>query len=338
MGQLAYCVDEITEAKPVLGEGARGSVSIFADGDGSLDILAQDAALVGFSISGRRALSDVMAQDAIVLGDAVLVECADADAGSLAALIRLDERAARSGASLIVSTHIDALEDVFGCVDRSEARILVGASRGERIVALGQALATLRSDRVREMEEGERNTLARLTDEVTRLARKLDGFSSDGASPTSPNSVGSNGGDGSMRLASPTQGYRYLSREDEMAHKPRTPLPDPRMIKSIIRERQRRCEFFDTELFADPAWDILLDLTAARAEHRRVSVTSLCIAANVPATTALRWISQMVDMQLLARVQDDTDRRRAFIVLTDNAADAMARYFDSLGTSQISPI
>jgi len=36
---------------------------------------------------------------------------------------------------------------------------------------------------------------------------------------------------------------------------------------------------------ADPAWDMLLDLTAARAESRAVSVSSLCIAAGVPTTT-----------------------------------------------------
>ena len=111
----------------------------------------------------------------------------------------------------------------------------------------------------------------------------------------------------------------------------RPPLPDPRLVRRIIRQRQLRGRFFDTELFADPAWDMLLDLTAARAEHLRVSVTSLCIASGVPPTTALRWIGQMTEAGLLERVEDDADRRRAFIALTDKAADAMARYFHELG-------
>ena len=76
---------------------------------------------------------------------------------------------------------------------------------------------------------------------------------------------------------------------------------------------------------------MLLDLTAARSEHARVSVTSLCIASGVPPTTALRWIGQMTDAGLFERVEDDTDRRRAFIALTDRAADAMARYFAEIG-------
>ncbi|WP_234024876.1 winged helix DNA-binding protein [Tsuneonella amylolytica] len=102
-------------------------------------------------------------------------------------------------------------------------------------------------------------------------------------------------------------------------------------MRLIIRQRQLRAQFLGGDLFADPAWDILLDLTAARAEHQRVSVTSLCIASGVPPTTALRWISQMIEVGLLVRVEDDSDRRRAFIELSDKAADAMARYFQELG-------
>jgi hypothetical protein len=111
----------------------------------------------------------------------------------------------------------------------------------------------------------------------------------------------------------------------------RPPLPDPRLVRRIIRQRQLRARYFDGELFADPAWDMLLDLTAARAEHTRVSVTSLCIASQVPPTTALRWIGQMTDAGMLERVEDDLDRRRAFVALSDSTADGMARYFQAIG-------
>ena len=59
-----------------------------------------------------------------------------------------------------------------------------------------------------------------------------------------------------------------------------------------------------------------------------MSVTSLCIASGVPPTAVLRWISHLTEAGLLERVEDDTDRRRAFIQLTDRALDAMARYFN----------
>lgn len=109
-----------------------------------------------------------------------------------------------------------------------------------------------------------------------------------------------------------------------------TALPDPQLIRRIIRQRQQRAHYFDGDLFADPAWDMLLDLAAARAEHRRVSVTSLSIASGVPPTTALRWIGLLIEAGLFERIEDATDRRRAFIVLTDQGADAIARYFRSL--------
>lgn len=113
----------------------------------------------------------------------------------------------------------------------------------------------------------------------------------------------------------------------------RPALPSAVLLRQIIHDRQARALFFDASLFADPAWDMLLDLTAARAEQARVSVTSLCIASGVPPTTALRWIGQLTDAGLLQRVADETDRRRAFIELTDRAADAMARYFAELNDS-----
>ena len=133
----------------------------------------------------------------------------------------------------------------------------------------------------------------------------------------------------SDRLAAP--GYGYRGAQGDPWGRARTPLPESRTVHRLIHQRRLRDRFFDSDLFADPAWDILLDLTAARAEHMRVSVTSLCIASGVPPTTALRWIGQMVEAGLLERVEDETDRRRAFIQLSDKAADVMARYFAELG-------
>jgi DNA-binding MarR family transcriptional regulator len=110
------------------------------------------------------------------------------------------------------------------------------------------------------------------------------------------------------------------------------PPPDPRLVRRVIRRRQLRARYFDGDLFSDPAWDILLDLTAARAEHKRVSVTSACIASGVPASTALRWIKHLSDAKLITRTEDDLDRRRSYISLTDEAALLMARYFADMGS------
>lgn len=107
----------------------------------------------------------------------------------------------------------------------------------------------------------------------------------------------------------------------------RPPMPDSRLIRKVIKLRKRRLRYFDANLFADPAWDMLLDLAAAREEHTRVSVTSLCLASGVPPTTALRWIGQMIESGLLVRTEDSLDKRRAFMTLTDRATNAISRYF-----------
>lgn len=117
--------------------------------------------------------------------------------------------------------------------------------------------------------------------------------------------------------------------EECMIRRSRSSLPDPRMIRNIIKARQMRPRFLDADLFADPAWDMLLDLTAARSEHRRVSVTSLCIASGVPTTTALRWMKLLEQAGYIQRMEDDTDRRRAFVALSESGAAAMARYFEA---------
>lgn len=62
------------------------------------------------------------------------------------------------------------------------------------------------------------------------------------------------------------------------------------------------------------------------------TISSLCTAANVPATTALRWISEMTGMGILVREQDEEDKGPAFISLSGDAATAMARFFDELGS------
>lgn len=123
------------------------------------------------------------------------------------------------------------------------------------------------------------------------------------------------------------------SRLGRAPQPPQPPQPDPRLLRRIIRQRQLRARFFDSELFADPAWDMLLELTAARAENARISVTSLCIASGVPPTTALRWIDQMTKAGLFERRGDAMDRRRSYITMTDKAANAMARFFAELDTS-----
>jgi hypothetical protein len=104
-------------------------------------------------------------------------------------------------------------------------------------------------------------------------------------------------------------------------------LPSPRLLRRIIRNRSYRCEYFPPGLFADPAWDMLLDLAAAHAEGRKVSITSLCLASGVPTTTALRYVELLIASKMCARSPDPKDRRRIWIELTDCGSQAVEAFF-----------
>jgi predicted glycoside hydrolase/deacetylase ChbG (UPF0249 family) len=97
-------------------------------------------------------------------------------------------------------------------------------------------------------------------------------------------------------------------------------------IKRILRARGKRSEHFDSHLFADPAWDILLSLARAEIEHRRTTISELCDRAHVPATTALRWINAMTIEGKLERRPDAFDRRRVYIELSRDSSLSMKAY------------
>ncbi len=301
------------------------AISIFADRQNIRDAIADDAAVAGMRLQEVGDLDLLRDRNAHALGDVIVVDCPAVSGAVLAMLSRLDERAAQLDAQVIVSTSIEGLEDVFACLDRSHPQLLVDPTRGERVIALGRLLTMIPGMKVRDLSDDNRVAMLRLTEQVAQIAQRLERMDERGLTGTGS----------AFRFEAAKVDYKgeqgQESATDRLVQSTRPALPDPRLVRRVIRQRQLRSEFFEDALFADPAWDILLDLTAARAEHLRVSVTSLCIAAGVPPTTALRWITQMVDAGLLKRVEDDTDRRRAFIALSDKAADAMARYFQRLG-------
>jgi DNA-binding MarR family transcriptional regulator len=80
---------------------------------------------------------------------------------------------------------------------------------------------------------------------------------------------------------------------------------------------------------------MLLDLLQAEIVQHRVPVSSLCIAAAVPATTALRWIKAMTDRGLLVRRDDPHDGRRVFIEMAPTTSVSLRHYFKDVGMAVI---
>jgi len=186
----------------------------------------------------------------------------------------------------------DTLDIAWGLLSPADATWVVGSSNHERCVALADLLTA--SPRPASVAESDAVEFRRLSEEAGRIAALLEtlALNADAAEPSLP--------------------------------------PTAPRLRALLRARRLRDRYFAPGLFADPAWDMMIDLMAARIEGGEVSISSLCIAAAVPPTTALRWIREMLHAGLFVRHDDPADRRRAFVTLSEPAADTLALYFAEL--------
>jgi len=228
----------------------------------------------------------------------------DANSALDLALGRLNHMAEERGTTVIASAPIELVDMVAARLTGRTTEILVDPDDAQRVATLATALSGAVEDRyVSDVGKDNAVRLRQLSDEMGRIAATLARLSTGPGSPA-------------VKPSETT-----------------SPSPDveAETVRAVIRARRLRARFFSEELFADPAWDMLLDLLQAEIAQLRVPVSSLCIAAAVPATTALRWIKTMTEQGLFVRRADPHDGRRVFVELAPAASDAMRRYFADVG-------
>jgi hypothetical protein len=113
------------------------------------------------------------------------------------------------------------------------------------------------------------------------------------------------------------------------------PTRHARLAELLYRERGERFEVLKPELVGEPAWDILLDLFVQQSKGKRVSVTSACIASRAPPTTALRWITSLIENGMLVRTEDSGDRRRAYLELSQSSYAKLGNYLENVDQNRI---
>jgi DNA-binding MarR family transcriptional regulator len=264
--------------------------------------------------SGGFRTASVAIEDAVdrldiqAAASAIWVEL-DRDAGApLDRLLdRVEAESGRGSFPAIISAPSAMIDPVAARIRSPEVHLLFDPTPDDRVTTLALATAWTRArTEARNHDISKEPSAARLrqlSDEVSRIAATLARLSvGPGAPPEKP--------------------------EPPSGEAPSVSLDT---VRQVIRARRLRARYFDEELFADPAWDMLLDLLQAEIAQHRVPVSSLCIAAAVPATTALRWIKSMTDAGLFKRRADPHDGRRVFVELSASASDAMRRYFKEVG-------
>lgn len=284
-------------------------VLIAGDSDDALHRAARVVEAAGLRVADRVGLDVALARiDRQARASAMWIELDEDGGGPMDLLldrVNRDVEAGRYGA--VVSARAALLDPLSARLSESRVEILVDAGEGERVAALALALAQAQgNDRLLDVA-GDRNAdrLRQLSDEVSRIAATLARLS------TGPASAG--------------KAIERPASEGDI------PDVSADTIRAVIRARRLRSRYFREDLFADPAWDMLLDLLQAEIAQLRVPVSSLCIAAAVPATTALRWLKTMTQEGLFVRRADPHDGRRVFVELAPDASRALRRYFAEVG-------
>jgi DNA-binding MarR family transcriptional regulator len=104
-----------------------------------------------------------------------------------------------------------------------------------------------------------------------------------------------------------------------------------RAALAIVRMRSVRDRMLGQKIsFADPAWDLLLDLYVAELRGPTLSVSDACVGARVPATTALRWLNHLHAAGAIERIPDPRDKRRVMLRLTPGQISRLDDFFDEL--------
>jgi DNA-binding MarR family transcriptional regulator len=98
----------------------------------------------------------------------------------------------------------------------------------------------------------------------------------------------------------------------------------------VLSSRRAREQFFDRDLFGEPAWDILLALYVTEEAGARFTVSKLAECIGTPLSTAVRWVHALEEKSLVERIAHPTDRRIMFIQLLDKGRSALDSYLAAL--------
>jgi hypothetical protein len=286
--------------------GEEATVLVFADTEAALERCRRTAEARRCRVGGAAPLAEAAARlDRQVGVDSVLIEVEGPGAAAFAELAPKLVAAADCGRYRgVVVAPGPLAADILPPHPSTRIHWLFGATGFETMLALSDSVRRT-EPRLRDIKGPVAPRLQQLSEEAARIAATLSELAEEEAVAPPP------GADG------------------------RVPV-DAALVRAIIRARRLRDQYFRSALFADPAWDMLLDLFAARLERRPVAVSSLCIASAVPSTTALRWIRTLTDQGVFVRLSDPTDGRRVFIELSDKSAAGMKGYLEAV--QRISPV
>lgn len=95
-------------------------------------------------------------------------------------------------------------------------------------------------------------------------------------------------------------------------------------VRQYLKTMANRASVLGADLFADPAWIIILEVYLAQHDRKPISVSSACIGSGAPPSTALRHIMRLENAGLISRHPDRSDNRRVHLRLSDDGEHRIA--------------
>lgn len=287
----------------------RPPILIAGDSEDALERAAITIEASGLRIADRVGLEQAPERiDRQAAVSALWIEL-ESDRGALMdrLLDQVNGDAGRGRYPAVVAAPAELIDAISARITDGGVELVVEGDEADRTAALAVSLADFRRpDRLSDIASDQNATrLRQLSDEVSRIASTLARLSSGPAS--------------------------LMRATDQPPPAGDLPQVSAETVRSVIRARRLRSRYFQEEMFADPAWDMLLDLLQAEIAQLRVPVSSLCIAAAVPATTGLRWLKTMTSQGIFVRRADPHDGRRVFVELAPQASQSLRRYFADAG-------
>lgn len=124
---------------------------------------------------------------------------------------------------------------------------------------------------------------------------------------------------------------RYMLRSPAEGQTDEPDEPDERILQNariVARRRLLRRQLLGaSDLFGEPAWDMLLDLFIRQGEGGLLPMSSLCLSADIPHSSAMKLIQRLCDAGLLERLPDPRDGRRSLIRISPDTGHRLRAYF-----------
>jgi DNA-binding MarR family transcriptional regulator len=95
--------------------------------------------------------------------------------------------------------------------------------------------------------------------------------------------------------------------------------------RQIYEKRQKRIARFGSQMFGEPAWEMLHLLYLGEGGERQ-SQTGLADLSGAARSTAMRWIDHLVRRGFAHREDHPTDKRRNFIILSEKGRQLLELY------------